>query len=1226
MLCATAASAYDFEVDGIYYTFLSKEDKTVEVTRPSYSRNEYYGSIVIPESVTFDGVTYSVTSIGGSAFYGCPDLTSIEIPNSVTSIGENAFYNCTGLTSIEIPEGVIIINSGAFMNCTALTSVTIPKSLKVMHGAFPDCYNITTVNISDLAAYCNIEMLGDNFLGHDFVDISSYRGSPLFNFVSSTYNDIYGGYTHTYSAPRDLVLNGEKIVNLVIPADVDSITGHFLGCSAESISFEKRDAENSRLTITSCSFAGMTNLKKVTLPDFDVRLGGSTFIGCTSLEEITIGRDYQWAYDRGQYLFQGMCINEIEIFQGCTHLRKLTAKEGVTRIPDMFGPQFTFEKDYFFNHIMHYDKLPIDTLVIPDLEITTNIRPQTIDFINEVAWYSSPLDQRYDCNVLIAGEPVKEKSGELIIPEGTKRIFSGKISGMNITKVTLPNSLTHIYDGAFADCTQLSEIKIPDNVTDIGKGAFDNTAIYNNCTEKLLHIDNWLVAYKSDNLGNIKIKEGTKGIADRLFAANTTLTGIELPNSITRINDEAFRGCSGLEKLTIPSSITSIGKEAFYECSGLKEVHINDLAAWCNIDFDYNSIVSNPLVYANNLYLNGELITELAIPDDVTEIKACAFSGCMLKSVKIGNSVTSIGSSAFGGCSSLTSIEIGNSVTSIGWEAFSGCSSLTSIKIPESVTSIDDFAFRNCTLLADIKLSSNIKSMSVYAFENTAWYNNCSNGLMYLSNWLMGYKGGQFEQDSLIVKEGTVGIADETRFYGLNHVSLPKSLKHIGENAFSVSNNCTFEVHAATPPTVSSGPIVSRYDKNTLIVPISTGVIEAYRQDYNWQTFSTIIASNRIGDFEYRPASNSLSVGVYGYHGKDSCIKIPAIIEFEGETFSVTEIFEETFQGNTTVTDIDIPDCVTKIEGRAFQGCSSLVGINIPSSVKGIEEFTFSSCKGIESISIPECVEYIGNNAFNNCTGIKSISIPESVEYIGNNAFYGCSSLTDINIPKSIERIEEYTFAYCTELASIDIPDNVTEIMSSAFHSCSSLTSIDIPNSVTTIGSSAFYKCSSLERVTIGNGIEDFESTAFRLCNNLKKVELDCAKVGSWFNTLSSIQEVVLGSNVQEISRRAFYNTKNTGLTSVTSLIPAEALFKVTDLVKDYSICTLYVQTGTKEAYAATDGWNNFANIVEMDLTGIDEVNDEEKEEVEIYDLSGRKIHIPSKGIYIINGKKKLIQ
>ena len=103
----------------------------------------------------------------------------------------------------------------------------------------------------------------------------------------------------------------------------------------------------------------------------------------------------------------------------------------------------------------------------------------------------------------------------------------------------------------------------------------------------------------------------------------------------------------------------------------------------------------------------------------------------------------------------------------------------------------------------------------------------------------------------------------------------------------------------------------------------------------------------------------------------------------------------------------------------------------------------------------------------------------------------------------------------------------------------------------------------------------------------------------------------------------AFGNCENITTVNISDLA---AYFKVTDLVKDYSICTLYVQTGTKEAYAATDGWNNFVNIVEMDLTGIDEVNDEENGEVEIYDLSGRKIHTPSKGIYIINGKKQLIR
>ena len=1194
LLTGTMAGAQTFTVDNLEYKVTSETDKTVEVK----ARERMYDAVVIPATVEYQGNTYNVTSIGRSAFsgctgltsveipesvinirehafYNCTGLTSVEIPNSVISIGENAFYKCTGLTSIEIPEGVIIINSGAFMNCTALTSVTIPKSLKVMHGAFPGCENITTVNISDLAAYCNIEM-GEYHLGnYESYTIDSYRGLPMFNFISSLSDEVYGGWTHTYSTPKDLVLNGEKIVDLVIPAGVNKITGHFFGSSVESISFEERDVENSSLTITSYSFAGMKNLKKVTLPDFDIRLGIATFIGCTSLEEITIGRDYEWAYDRNDpsLLYGGLPV-EIEIFQGCTHLKKLTAKEGVTRIPDMFGTQFSFSKMYVNAHHIT-DILKIDTLIIPDLEITTNIQPLTIDYLNEAAWYGSSLDQKHDCNVLVAGEPVKEKSGELIIPQGTKRIFGGKISGMNITKVTLPNSITHIYGGAFKDCTKLSGINIPDNVTYIGAGAFENTAIYNNSKENFLYMDNWLVAYKSDNLGDIKITEGTKGIADRLFTDNKTLTGIELPNSITKINDEAFSGCSELKKITIPSSITSIGNSAFENCNNLEEVHINDVAAWCGIDF-----ANNPLTYANKLYMNGKLVTELTIPDNVTRIKDFAFYG------------------------------------------YTG---LTSIVIPESVTSIGEYVFTYCTSLADIKLSSNIRSMNIRAFENTAWYNNCSDGLLYLSNWLMGYKG-RLTQDSLIINEGTIGIADDIRFNGPRYVSLPKSLKHIGREAFLYSSY-TFEANAMTPPSVS-GTLTGYPSSCTLLVSISTGHLDAYLNDNNWSSFGTIIASNRIGDFEFRPATKKQTVEVYGYFGEGGKVKIPAKIEFEGETFTTTDICNEAFRENTAITSVKLPDCITRIEGSAFANCSALAEINIPSGIKNIEENTFCGCTALSGISIPNGVTEIGGHAFSNCTSLTEISIPQSVKHIGNNAFYDCSSLAKVNIPKYVETIEPETFYGCTALSEIDINYNVTDILDSAFQGCTSLTSIYIPNNVKNIGNSAFYKCSSLERVTIGSGIENVGSNVFRLCNNIKKVEVDCAEVGTWFNTASSIQEVVLGRNVRSISRRAFYNAKNTVLTSVTSLIPAEALFEVEDLVKDYNICTLYVQTGTKEAYEATADWKEFANIVEMDLTGVEEVKDKADENgVEIvYDLSGRRVETPSKGIYIVNGKKTLIK
>ena len=151
LVATTSLWAHDFEVDGIYYNFLSDKTNEVEVTyRGSYgdSYNEYSGSVTIPSTVTYNGTTYSVTSIGSSAFDRCSGLTSITIPNSVTTIGNQAFWYCSRLTSITIPNSVTSIGSRAFYCCKGLTSITIPNSVtSIGSSAFSYCSGLTSITI-----------------------------------------------------------------------------------------------------------------------------------------------------------------------------------------------------------------------------------------------------------------------------------------------------------------------------------------------------------------------------------------------------------------------------------------------------------------------------------------------------------------------------------------------------------------------------------------------------------------------------------------------------------------------------------------------------------------------------------------------------------------------------------------------------------------------------------------------------------------------------------------------------------------------------------------------------------------------------------------------------------------------------------------------------------------------------------------------------------------------
>ena len=299
-----------------------------------------------------------------------------------------------------------------------------------------------------------------------------------------------------------------------------------------------------------------------------------------------------------------------------------------------------------------------------------------------------------------------------------------------IGAIVFDDSVTTIGGYAFDDCSSLTSITIPNSVTTIGEGTFSGCS---------------------------------------------SLTSVTIPDSVTTIGWWAFDRCESLTSVTIPDSVTTIGWYAFQSCESLTSVYISDIAAWCNIPF--GDSYSNPLCYADNLYLNNELVTDLTIPDSVTTIGNYAFYDCdCLTSVTIPDSVTTIGNYAFCDCDSLTSITIPNSVTTIGDYAFYHCNSLTSVTIPDSVTTIGWGAFESCSSLTSVYISD------ISAWCNISFSTTYSNPLYYAHNL---YLNNELVTD-LIIPDSVTTIGSSSFRYctSLTSVTIGDSVTTIGDDAF----------------------------------------------------------------------------------------------------------------------------------------------------------------------------------------------------------------------------------------------------------------------------------------------------------------------------------------------------------------------------------------------------------------------------------------------------------
>ena len=289
------------------------------------------------------------------------------------------------------------------------------------------------------------------------------------------------------------------------------------------------------------------------------------------------------------------------------------------------------------------------------------------------------------------------------------------------------------------------------------------------------------------------------------------------------------------------NGITNIGAFAFEECSGLTRVnYLGTIAQWCGIQF--RGSTENPLYYAHNLYINNSLVTDLIIPNTVTEIKDRAFVGATcLTSVTIGNSVTRIGYYAFSNCSGLTSVSIPNSVTIIDSNAFTGCSGLASVTIPNSVTGIGYYAFAGCCGLTSVTIGNSVTLIRDGAFKN------CSGLTVVNFNATNCTIMGSYSEPVFLDcnANATINIGDDVTiipdyaFKGLlgGMLVIPNSVTSIGEYAFYGCRGLTnIYANPLTPPTIAS----TSFSNYSATLWVRCGFASTYSAANVWSNFSDI--------------------------------------------------------------------------------------------------------------------------------------------------------------------------------------------------------------------------------------------------------------------------------------------------------------------------------------------------------------------------------------------------
>lgn len=1040
-------------INGLYYD-LDTSSRTATVT---YQTLEWYNyaslpaSVKIPETVTYNGVTFTVTKIADSAFRYCKYMEEISIPGTVTEVGTTSryssdlpFYDCTSLKKVRFEDGEQPISlgvyysssyngSGLFSSCP-LEEVSIGRNI-----TYKDSYFAKYPQDYGYSAFYNQPKLAKVTFSSTVTEIPAYL---FYKNVAMTLTDLPKVKTIGKSAFEEC----SKLTTLNLGQDL--------------------------MTVGDRAFYNCTNVTKLTFPDAITTIGDEAFYNCSSVTEVTVGSKLKSigtsafqkcgsftaillpdnfttmgasAFEDCKKLTVAKLGNSLtavpeKAFKNCISLSEMTVPATSVSIGDqafyndaalavitMNEGLKTIGNEVFWNNSgvrtftipgtvtsigtnSFYGCTSTSVLRFKDGEGTLtlnskNTRSRKIDDITTNSNYTDRCyDYFYDCPIktLYLGRDLKYdySNGTSICDyingewEYKRRASAPFINSTTLQRVTIGPKVTFLYNHLFHNCDKITTIDIPASIAKIYGNAFDDCS---SLTATTFH----------DATNN-----HTLTLGDYAFRNCATLPEVTFPRQLLSVGNYTYAQCPLLKTLTFPAMLESIGNYAFAECTGLTQLTFKDSGK--SVKLGYGARSNSGTSYLDNMPLFGNSsLTYLYIGRNINYTAGEKY-----------------GYSPFYNQSFLTDVRFSQSGTVFYCKDYllykvNNCKTLT---LPESLTSIGNWTFRGMAALESIVIPNAVTEMGTYAFADDT-----------------SLKSAKLSTSCPWLKEGLFSECNT-----LQSITIPSVVTKMDGYMFT---NCK-SLTSAT------------FEDGTDLIEMGYG---ASGKDYGLFRDCPLKTLNLGRWLSYNTEKASRSPFYYIYKLKNLNI---------GENVKVIDKYM--FSYCTGLETVYLPDNITSVNLWGFRGCYSLKSVRLSEKLSQVGDYGFSGCTSLDNVTFPASMTSVASNSFSDCTALRKLDLGQNLLIIGPSAFENDKALDGIEIPSTLYGLGVASFKNCTSLPYVEVK-SISSVGKEAFMGCTGLKWISLSDKTTSLGENSFAGCNNIAYVksyatTAPEGLVNFPS------------------------------------------------------------------------------------------------------------------------------------------------------